>query len=457
MTTDVDSKGAEEASSTTMSPATKALFWEVVSVSIPSVQPKGAVKSSVSPSKSTGKVPSELPSPPPSSNLRNPHLGKISLDYNELESFDQLIYSLQKGAPTHGNTLPLPWQTVKQALFDRGEITLDELNSEEATKWLKLRYECLRLGIEAFFKGKPEPTDKNHWTFFKYEKFDAFDKKPGRKYWRHQRHSIFSPTITTINARQYVSMEIAETADEKEGCGRLEAPTLYNHVITLKDQPTSPPIDHSKLGNCIINNGGLEGAGNHVGEGALQERKTPIIDLEWMDEDDTPVETMHGEQVVSSEGLMSREELEKIIVDFVDEPFSTRHGAEVAPLSEPITNNDQPPNHHTAPSHGAPHSSYTTHPPPAPPPSTGFQAITKPCQANSQTQHPHLPSNILKLKSANPTPNRHLQSQSTKTLPDPPQNLPIILSHPAPISQKRIFHRMSMRLNMNTPAKFQFQ
>ena len=388
----MSSKAAGKASSTTASPATKASFLEAVSVSIPSLQRKSAVKSSPAPAQSRGKAPSELLSPPPLSNLRNPHLGKISLDYNELEQFDQLIYSLQKGAPVHGNTLPLSWQTVKQTLFDRGEITLDELNSEEATRWLKLRYECLRLGIEAFFKSKPEKADKNDWTFCQYEGFDAFNKKPGRKYWKHHGHSIFRPSTTTINAYHHKLMEVADTDDEKErrrGRGRA---IPNNQVNALVDQPTLSAIDPSKLGDHITKKGGLTESSNYVGEEGLHEVKTPIIDLEdWMDEDSTLVETMHGEQIVSTKGIMSHEELVKAIPDFMNEPSNNLHVANVTIPSKSNTNSDQPLNPHRTPNHGAPgSSSCTTQPSPPHAHSRGFQAVNKVIQGNLPNEsNPH--------------------------------------------------------------------
>ena len=344
-----------------------------MSVSIPSLDRKSVARSSLSQAKTTEKESSELLSPPPSSKLQKPHLGKVSLDYNKLDHFDQLIYSLQKGAPAHGNTLPLPWQTVKQALFDHGEITLDELNSGEATEWLRLRYEYIRLGIEAYFKSQPETVDKNDWTFCKYEKFDTFDKKPGRKYWKHHRHSIFTPTTTTINADGHGLMEVPETDGEDEGRREQKGPTLYDNFITLKDQPTVSIVDRFKVGDCTLTIDGLEEARAHDNEGGIQERKTPIIDLEdWGDEDDTLVETMHGEEVVSSEGLMSHEELGKIITDFMD-----GNDGKFGILGPSNTDNDQALNHHRIPNNETPTSPYTTHPPSAPPPSKGFQATNK--------------------------------------------------------------------------------
>ena len=304
------------------------------------------------------------------SNLRNPHLGTTSLDYNELGQFDQLIYSLQKGAPVHGNTLPLSWQTVKQTLFDCGEITLDELNSEETTKWLQLRYECLRLGIEAFFKSKPETADKDDWTLSRYEEFDAFDKKPDTKYWKYHRHSIFSPSTTSINDDQHEPMEIAETDDEKEAHRGQEEAIPYNQFDALKDQLTISASDDSEWEGCETDDGGLEEDNNHVDEREPQEGETSIIDLEqWGSEDDTLVETMQREDVVSSEGLMSPGELGKTIADFLNEPLSKPQVAKVTSKSN--TNSEEP----LTPGHGAPESSCTTQASSANTLVRGFQAI----------------------------------------------------------------------------------
>ena len=380
-----------------------------MSVSIPSPSSNSALKCLPFPAKSRDKKHSKLPSPPPLSNLRNPHLGKTSLEYDDLGKFDQLIYTLQKGAPVHGNTLPLSWQTVKQTLFDCGEITLDELNSEEATKWLKLRYECLRLGIEASFKSKPETADKNDWTLFRYEGFDAFDKNCGTKYWKHRRHSIYSPSITTINADRHELMEIAETDDEKERRRGQEEATPYNQVNALEDQPTLSAIDHSELEDCITNNGGLEEDTNHVDERELQEEKTTIIDPEHWSEDDTLVETMQGEEIVSSTGLMSHEELGKTIADFLNEPSSNLHVAKVTIPSQSNTNSDQPLDHQRTPSHGAPDSSCTTQASSAHPLLRGFQAINKVMEGRLPNEGIPLPSKRPKKRKAAPEPEAEVE------------------------------------------------
>ena len=402
MTPDVTSKAAGEVPSTITSPAPRLSVSKVVSVLIPPIPCKIAIRSSPSRAKSTERRSSELASPPP--------LGTTSLEYNELGQFDQLIYSLQKGAPIHGNTLPLPWQTVKQTLFDCGEITLDELNSEEATKWLQLRYECLRLGIEAFFNSRPETPDKNDWTLFRYEGFDAFDKNPGTKYWKHHRHSIISPSTTSINTDQREQMEIAETDDEKEAHRGQEEATPYNQFNTLEDQLTVSATDHSELEGCKTDKCGLAEDYNHVNESKSQEEETTIIDLEhWTNEDDTLVEIMQVEEVVSSKDLMSHEELGKTIADFLDEPLSNPHAAKVTTPSLPNTNSDQPLDHYRTPNHRASGSSCATKAPSAHTFLTGFQAINKVMEGKLLNEGIPLPPKRSKKRKAAPEPEAEVE------------------------------------------------
>lgn len=447
MTTDVTSKAAGKATSTTASPVPKLSFSKVVSVSIPSFPFNSAVKSLTPPAKSTGRRSSELTSPPPLSNLRNPYLGETSLEYNELGQFDQLIYSLQKGAPVHGKTLPLPWQTVKQTLFDFGEITLDGLNSEEATKWLQLRYECLRLGIEAFFKSKPETADKNDWTLFQYEGFDAFDKNPGSKYWKHRGHSIFNPSTTSINDDEHEPMEIAETDDENEARGGQEEATPYNQFNAVEDQLTLSATEHSELEGCITNNDELEGDSNRVGGRESQEAETTIIDHEdWTNEDETLVETMQGEELLSSKGLMSHEELGETIANFLDEPLSNPHIAKVTSPRLSNTKSEQP----IAPSYEAPESACTTQTSPAYTFLSGFQAINKVMEGNLPNKGIPLP--VKRSKSEKQLQNRRLRSRYTRTLQEEPQtssiSSPIIHHHLVQISQRRTY-----KMRLSTPAK----
>ncbi|KAL9129060.1 MAG: hypothetical protein Q9217_002400 [Psora testacea] len=138
-----------------------------------------------------------LPKPPNWSRGQNPYVNTRVLGWDRLQEMDKYVYSIQRGAPLNGNTLPLSWQKVKKRLYVEGYITLDELRGDEATRWLKAQYEGVRLGLQAFFKAKPEAMDKKEWTVFHVEGFDIYDKERGRKYWRHFEDSIVQPTTTT--------------------------------------------------------------------------------------------------------------------------------------------------------------------------------------------------------------------------------------------------------------------
>lgn len=134
---------------------------------------------------------SDVPVTPAWSQLQNPYLNRYSLSWDELQDLDRYVYLLQKGAPLHGNTIPRDWDHVGDVLFDEGLVTLDEVSSWEGFERLKTRYESVRLGLQNFFNSRPEPIDKKDWTLLRTERFDAYDMKRGRKYWRHQRDSVY--------------------------------------------------------------------------------------------------------------------------------------------------------------------------------------------------------------------------------------------------------------------------
>ena len=134
--------------------------------------------------------------PPGWSLLNNIYAIENPLDWDDLQPIDHLMFLLQRGASAQGNTLPRTWSYVKQALFNEGLLTLDEVNSDEATEWLKARYESVRIGVQLFFKAKPEPTDKKDWSVRYTEGFDVYLSARGSKYWKHQIDSIARPSST---------------------------------------------------------------------------------------------------------------------------------------------------------------------------------------------------------------------------------------------------------------------
>lgn len=179
------------------------------------------------------------PSKSSSSSKENPSYlrDRATFDFNDLSSFDSRLYRLQHGAPTHEKTLPKSWDYVKQILFDNGEITLDALYSDEGTKWIKARYEEIRLGVEACWASKPDPTDDRDWTQRHMEAFSVFDQKRGSKYWRHYEDNL-NPTIST--SRKELG-QVAETDNDEESFYESHDPHgFWLHRAT--DSGTSPWI-----------------------------------------------------------------------------------------------------------------------------------------------------------------------------------------------------------------------
>ncbi len=168
--------------------------------------------------------------------LSNPG-GRATLDFNDLSSLDSRLYRLQNGAPGQGNTLPNSWDNVKQVLFENGEITLDTLYSHEGTRWIKARYEEVRLGVEAFWTSKPDPTEDRDLTLRHMETFSVFDQKPGSKYWRHYEDSLYRPSSTS---RKEIG-QVPETDDDGETYRESNEPYgLWLHRAI--DKGTSPWI-----------------------------------------------------------------------------------------------------------------------------------------------------------------------------------------------------------------------
>ena len=310
---------AKERLSTTLSaPAPKLSYSKILCVSIPEL-PQPSTRS---------PTPS---SPPAWSNLQNPYANAGPLEYEKLEPLDRLIYNLQKGAPCQGNTLPITWQEVKRVLFDDGEINLDELNSEEGTEWLKTRYESVRLGVEAFFGGKREYSDKDDWTLNHTEGFDVFDKQRGSEYWKHRSHSVVSPT--TMRATYRETGEVAETDDEGDGYGGgdqfevYEDPADSGAVVPAVEAEAAGADEHDMEGNTVID---LEDAGG-------------VIE----DTEHTLIECMHGKDALPSETIMNDEELGKLlspIAQFLAEPPPSYPNSPSAQLVPNVLKDNQPHN-----------------------------------------------------------------------------------------------------------------
>ena len=110
---------------------------------------------------------------------KNPFSKPTPTNWKELRAFDRRVYLLQRGSPIDGNTLPLKWLKVVEALIEDGYFTRGEFKAWGGVEALKERYENIRVGIEGFFKAKQEPTSKMGWQVVHAEGVDVFEDGEG--------------------------------------------------------------------------------------------------------------------------------------------------------------------------------------------------------------------------------------------------------------------------------------
>lgn len=241
---------------------------------------KSSTKRSLPPEPELELESSNVPVAPSWSQLQNPYWNRTSLNWVEIQDLDRCVYLLQKGAPLHGKTIPQSWQRVKKALFDEALIILDELRSREGTELLKSRYESVRLGLQNFFNSKPEPIDKKDWTLFKQEKFGAYDMKPGRKYWEHQKDSLVEKTSSSFDglsfsagSADHVTRDDKGTTPNNSSSKRLPASKVDIEGMTPVDLE-----DDGELGLITeIENNLVESIREHpLSDAALEELLFPV-------------------------------------------------------------------------------------------------------------------------------------------------------------------------------------
>ena len=140
-----------------------------------------------------------LPSVQPLLNGVNPYLKTSATDWDELRHFDRRLFLLQQGAPIKGDNMPYDWSAVKRILFKEGfSINQDFFDGVKDAQYLQRRYECVRIGLEAFFNAKPETENRMEWTLFRVEDFDVYDLKRGHDYWKCTEDGIAKPIETTL-------------------------------------------------------------------------------------------------------------------------------------------------------------------------------------------------------------------------------------------------------------------
>ena len=149
------------------------------------LRPKAAARRTVwfkpaSPSTISQKASNAAISSPANRNdPKNPFTKPTPTDWKELRAFDRRVYLLQKGSPIHGNTSPLKWFKVVEALIQDSFFTREQLKAWGSVEALKERYGDIRVGVERFFDAKPEPTSKMAWQVVHAEWFEVFDDNKG--------------------------------------------------------------------------------------------------------------------------------------------------------------------------------------------------------------------------------------------------------------------------------------
>lgn len=124
------------------------------------------------------------------------------VDWTQLSPFDRRLYLMQKGASAKGDALPVKWSTVKQILSNEGLLPDSDFgtSSRKIESMLEDRYETIRLGVESFFKAKPEPLFKNDWELYRVEGLDVYGCRKGVRYFKHIEDSIVKAVTTTTEA-----------------------------------------------------------------------------------------------------------------------------------------------------------------------------------------------------------------------------------------------------------------
>lgn len=234
--------------------------------------------------------------PPAWSSLENPYIKQRALDPERLGTLDRLLYNFERGAPANSNDLPHRWQEAKQLLFDDGEITFDDLDSREATSWIKNRYEDLRLGVEAFFGSKSEPTDERDWPLTRAEGFDVFDKPSSVKYWKKRKYSLVDRTTFDDRINYIRQREISESEDEAEYKASERVPTEEEAIDDYGDDYKS---DHKKSAHAMV-----------------EANNTSVIDLQDVGghEMSALLEIMQAKDVQSSEAVMGWDEMSELLL-----------------------------------------------------------------------------------------------------------------------------------------------
>lgn len=240
---------------------------------------------------------------------KNPFTKPTMTDWKKLQAFDRRVYLLQKGSPINGNTLPLKWSKVIEALIEDGFFTCEQLKAWGGVGALKSRYESVRKGIEGFFGAKPEPTNKMGWQIRHAEDFDVYDKGVGEKYWQSHGDSIVRP-----HSIKETEEALREQADSDNGDGEYDKPEVAG-----SEEVRTVDADNDKTDAEELDSHGDETvAAVHNHDRAISEASPTLYHnvKHVLEAEDHLMESMRsGPSSVTREPMMDDDELEAILGD----------------------------------------------------------------------------------------------------------------------------------------------
>ncbi|KAI4098517.1 MAG: hypothetical protein LQ339_006395 [Xanthoria mediterranea] len=121
---------------------------------------------------------------------KSPNVSETELQFSgwkSLDTQDRLLFSLQKGAPPYGVTLPLLWPDVIQALR-KLRFPVEVVNTTD----LQQRYKIICRKLSIYYSSANEPAKQNDQELFYAEAFDLYTYEAGDRYWKHRIDSIAS-------------------------------------------------------------------------------------------------------------------------------------------------------------------------------------------------------------------------------------------------------------------------
>ncbi|MCJ1367619.1 hypothetical protein MMC16_006753 [Acarospora aff. strigata] len=109
------------------------------------------------------------------SDVDNPFLQPLRLEWEEFNPLDRRIYKIQKGARMEGNSLPHPWPEVASTLVKERLLTRKQLSAWGGVEALRERYERVRLRMITLFDAEEAPLNKEDFVVKYVEDYDVHD------------------------------------------------------------------------------------------------------------------------------------------------------------------------------------------------------------------------------------------------------------------------------------------